>query len=121
MEDTTQHTGPRSITMALAAVFLAYFSSFFVIGKMSNALPRIAAELDGMLYYSWAIAIPFLVSAFSTLIFSKLSDLFGRRIMLLTSVSFMLLGAVLSATAITFIWLIAEILASLSGHLPHIL
>ncbi len=109
MEDTTQHTGPRSIPMALAAVFLAYFSSFFVMGKMSNALPRIAAELDGMLYYSWAIAIPFLVSAFSTLIFSKLSDLFGRRIMLLTSVSFMLLGAVLSATAITFIWLIASL------------
>ena len=109
MEDSTYHTRPRPLPMALAAVFLAYFASFFVMGKMSNALPRIAAELDGMLFYSWAIAIPFLVSAFSTLIFSKLSDLFGRRIMMLASVSLMLLGAVLSATAFTFSWLIVSL------------
>jgi MFS family permease len=93
----------------LAAVFIAYFTSFFVMSTMNNAMPRIAAELNGMQFYSWAIAIPALVSAFVTLIFGKLSDMYGRRIILMTSVGFMLLGAILSATSQTFILLIGAL------------
>jgi MFS family permease len=88
---------------------MAYFTSFFVMGTMNNAMPRIAAELNGMQYYSWAIAIPALFSAIVTLIFGKLSDMYGRRIILVASISFMLLGAILSATSQTFFLLIASL------------
>ncbi len=93
----------------LAAIFIAYFTSYFVMSTMNNAMPRIAAELNGMQYYSWAIAIPALVSAFVTLIFGKLSDMYGRRVMLMISMGLMLLGAVLSAASQTFNLLIGAL------------
>jgi MFS family permease len=96
-------------SLGLMAIFVAYFTSFFVMSTMNNAMPRIAAELNGMQFYSWAIAIPALVSAFVILIFGKLSDMYGRRIILMASVGFMLLGAILSATSQTFILLIGAL------------
>jgi MFS family permease len=106
-EGILQKTNQRS--WGLAAIFIAYFTSFFAMSTMNNAMPRIAAELNGMSYYSWAIAIPALVSAFVTLIFGKLSDMYGRRILLTASMGFMLLGAVLSATSHTFVSLIGAL------------
>ncbi len=99
---------PQKQTLAfeLLAVSSAYFTSFFAQNTINNALPKIAAELNGMQYYSWAVAIPALVSAIFTLIFGKLSDMYGRRPILLASMAFMLAGAILAATSQTFAWLI---------------
>jgi MFS family permease len=96
-------------SLGLIAVFSAYFTSFFAMNTVNNAMPRIAAELNGMQYYSWAIAIPALVSAFATLIFGKLSDMYGRRIILLVSMGFMLTGVVLSAVSQTFVLLVGAL------------
>ena len=93
----------------LMAIFVAYFTAFFVISTINIALPGIAAELDGMPLYSWAISIPALASAFMTLIFGKLSDMYGRRLLLLVSMGFVLLGAILSAVSQTFIFLIISL------------
>jgi MFS family permease len=76
---------------------------------MSNALPRISAELNGMQSYSWAIAIPALATAFATLIFGKVSDMFGRKSILLTALSFMLVGATLCALSGTFSFLVVAL------------
>jgi MFS family permease len=97
------------LLLGLIAVFSAYFTSFFAMNVMNNAMPRIAAELNGMQYYSWSIAIPALVSAFATLIFGKLSDMYGRRIILLVSMGFMLIGAALSAASQTFVLLVGAL------------
>jgi MFS family permease len=59
-----------------------------------------------MALYSWAISIPGLAGAFVTLIFSKFSDMYGRRLMLLVSLALFLLGTVLSAISPTFTILI---------------
>jgi MFS family permease len=75
-----------------------------------------AAELNGMSLYAWSVSIPGLVGALVTLIFGKLSDIYGRRIMLLVSVIFSLIGTILSAISPTFIFLIAaSVIASLGG------
>jgi MFS family permease len=101
---------PRRLTSrALAAVFAAYFTSSLVINTLGVALPRIASELDGLHIYSWAISMPALASAFATLVFGKLSDMYGRRMILIASLSFLLLGAILSATSRTFEVLIAAL------------
>jgi hypothetical protein len=60
-------------------VFIACFASSMVISTLGVALPRIAAELDGMRLFAWALALPGLASALSTLLSGKLSDLYGRR------------------------------------------
>jgi MFS family permease len=76
---------------------------------LNIALPRMAAELDGMPLFSWAISIPALATAVTSLIFGKLSDMYGRRIMLLTSTCFMLAGAFLSALSREFSFLIISL------------
>jgi MFS family permease len=93
----------------LAALFAAFFTSYFVLNSINVALPRISADLDGMPLYSWAISIPALVSAFLTLIFGKLSDMYGRRIIMLFSIASILLGAILCATSQNFVFLIGSL------------
>jgi MFS family permease len=96
-------------TRGLVAIFFAFFTTFFVMSTINIALPRIAAELDGMPVYSWAISIPALASAFVTLIFGKLSDMYGRRLLLLVSMGLLLLGSGLSAVSRTFSTLIVTL------------
>lgn len=50
------------------------------------ALPTIARELDGITFLSWTVAAYLLTSTIGTLIFGKLSDLYGRRPLMLISI-----------------------------------
>jgi len=95
--------------IGIAAIFATYFISFYSSSLMNNALPRISADLDGMQYYSWAIAIPALSTAFATLIFGKLSDMFGRKKILLTALGFMMAGAIFCAISMSFPFLVVAL------------
>jgi MFS family permease len=66
-----------------------------------------AADLDGMSLYAWSISIPSLAAAFVTLLFSKFSDMYGRRLMLMICMILSLAGTIWSALAQTFVILIA--------------
>ena len=52
--------------------------------------------------FAWAISLPALAAAFVTLTFSKLSDMYGRRMMLAISMGLFIIGAILAATSRTF-------------------
>lgn len=93
----------NTVAPGLSAVFLTYFLAYLMTLGLSIASPKIAAELKGMDLFSWAISLPALAMAFSTLLFGKLSDMYGRRTMLLTSLSFFMAGAILAAVSQTFI------------------
>jgi len=97
----------RQITLGLMTVFTLYFTSSFFIQTIGIARPRMAADLNGMALYSWSLSIPGLAAAFATLLFSKFSDMYGRRIMLMISMIIYLVGTVLSALSPTFPTLIA--------------
>jgi MFS family permease len=97
----------RQITLGLVTIFLIYFAMFFFVQTLGIARPRMAADLNGMSLYSWSISIPSLAAAFVTLLFSKLSDNYGRRIMLIICMVPYLAGTILSAISPTFPLLIA--------------
>jgi len=97
----------KKTSMGLIAVFLTYFLFSFMTFGQNVAAPRIAADLNGMSLYSWAISLPMLGAAFVTLLFGKLSDLYGRRTMLLFSLALFLIGAILTAISQTFAFNIA--------------
>jgi MFS family permease len=99
--------GKKRLVIGLATIFLVYGAMAYFIQALNIARPKIAAALDGMALYDWSVSIPGLVSAFVTLIFGKLSDMYGRRIMLLIAVSFALLGSILSIFSPNFVFLIA--------------
>jgi len=93
--------------LGLVAIFALYGTSAYFIHTLNIARPKMAADLDGMALYSWSISLPGLASAFVALIFGKFSDMYGRRIMLLVSLAFFLLGAIFCAVSPTFVLLIA--------------
>ncbi len=95
-------SGHRQITFGLAAVFLTYFAHGYFTQILLPALPKITADLDGMPWYSWGISIPHLGQAFAMLMVGKLSDMYGRRALLLASLAICLIGTVWSALSTTF-------------------
>jgi MFS family permease len=113
-------TAKERATVGLVAVFTVYFASSYFFRGSGVTLPRIAADLDGMRLYSFAISMPALASAFVTLTFGKLSDMYGRRIMLIISLALYLTGAILAALSESFVFFItARVIISLGqGALP---
>jgi MFS family permease len=100
---------------AMVAIFAVYGTLGYFVQTLTIARPKIAADLNGMTLYSWAVSIPMLFSAFVTLIFGKLSDIYGRRIMLLISVIFCTAGTIMSALSPSFVFLIVASIVSAVG------
>jgi len=106
----------RRLILGLIAIFLSYGTMAYYLQALGIARPKIAAELDGMSIYSWSVSIVGLIGAFVTLIYGKLSDIYGRRIMLLISTSIALLGSILSVFSTTFVFfIIASAIGALGG------
>ena len=63
----------RQVTLGLVAIFAVYGTMAYFLQTLTVARPKMAADLDGMSLYAWAVSIPSLFSAFVTLIFGKLS------------------------------------------------
>jgi MFS family permease len=103
----------RQITLGLVAIFAVYGTMSYFMQTLTIARPKMAAELNGMALYSWAVSIPSLVTAIAMLIFGKFSDIYGRRVMLLISLITCLAGTILCALSPTFVFLIvASVVAS---------
>ena len=96
----------KHIVLGLIAIFLVYGTMAYFIQALNIARPKIAADLHGMSIYAWSVSIAGLIGVFITLIFGKLSDMYGRRIMLLISIIFALLGSILSILSTTFVFFI---------------
>lgn len=73
-----------------ATVVLVAFDSTIV----STSLPRVAEALNGMALYAWVGTGYLLATAASILIFGRLGDMFGRKPLMLVSVSIVALGSV---------------------------
>ena len=97
----------KQIVWGLIAIFSLQFTISFFLQTLVIAGPRMAADLNGMSLYSWSLSIPGLAAAFVTLLFSKFSDMYGRRFMLLICMVLSIAGTVCSALAPTYVILIA--------------
>lgn len=106
----------KQIVLGLVTVFALQIAVSSAVQTLGIARPRIAADLNGMPLYAWSLSIPSLAAAFVTLLFSKFSDMYGRRIMLLICVTLFLSGTVWSALAPTFVILIAGETLSRMGN-----
>jgi EmrB/QacA subfamily drug resistance transporter len=87
---------PRTRTQIVAAVLLGLFLAALDQTVVGTALPRIVTDLNGNDIYTWAFTAYILTATISGPIYGKLSDLFGRRPVLLFAVAVFLLGSLLS-------------------------
>jgi EmrB/QacA subfamily drug resistance transporter len=82
----------------LVAVLLVTFLSALDQTIVGVALPRIVGELGGTNeLYTWVVTSYLLTATITGVFYGKLSDIYGRRLMLLFGVSVFLLGSLLSA------------------------
>ncbi len=93
----------KAVAIGLWAVFITYFAANFFMNALNIARPRMAADLNGMALFSWSMSLPGLASAVATLVFGKLSDMYGRRPILLVSLLLFAVGAVITAISPTFV------------------
>ena len=83
----------RRITLiGLMIVFLLSAMDQTIV---STAMPRIASQLQGLNLYAWVTTGYLLASTVMVPIYGKLSDLYGRKAILMTGVSIFTFGSVL--------------------------
>src|SRR4030081_1391985 len=87
---------PRTPTQIVVAVLLGLFLAALDQTVVGTALPKIVTDLHGNEIYTWAFTAYILTATISGPIYGKLSDLFGRRPILLFAVSVFLIGSLLS-------------------------
>jgi EmrB/QacA subfamily drug resistance transporter len=98
---------PRARTAVLGAVLLVLFLSSLDQTIVGTALPRIVTELKGNNLYTWVVTAYLLTATVTVPIYGKLSDVYGRRPLLLIGVSIFLVGSALSGLSQTMGQLIA--------------
>ncbi|HET7140925.1 MAG TPA: MDR family MFS transporter [Candidatus Limnocylindria bacterium] len=99
---TTQggiHIDSRARFEILGAILLAMFLSALDQTIVGTALPRIVSDLKGNDLYVWVVTIYLLTSTVTGPIYGKISDLYGRRPMMMLGVGLFLVGSVLSGVS----------------------
>ena len=97
----------RQTVVILAGLLLAFFLGALDQTSIATALPAIAGDLDGAEHLSWVFAGYLLTSTAATPIYGKLSDLYGRKLLLQAAFVIFLAASALSAMAGDMIELIA--------------
>jgi EmrB/QacA subfamily drug resistance transporter len=96
----------RSKMVILTGVLLSLFLSSLDQTIVSTALPRIIADLRGIELLAWVSTSYLLASTSMVPIYGKLSDIYGRKIILLFGISVFLIGSVLCGLAGTMLQLV---------------
>lgn len=106
MSDVPAHSSPlparvtgRARMEILGAMLLALFLSALDQTIVGTALPQIVSDLDGNELYTWAVTIYLLTATVTGPIYGKLSDLFGRRPLMMAAIVLFLGGSALCGLA----------------------
>jgi EmrB/QacA subfamily drug resistance transporter len=95
-EDPALGLSRRQKLEILGAVLLGLFLVALDQTIVGTALPRIVTDLGGNDLYTWVVTIYLLTSTITVPFYGKLSDLYGRRPMLMIGITLFLVGSVLS-------------------------
>ena len=86
----------RARQAVVGAVIMALFLASLDQTIVGPALPRIVTDLHGNDVYSWVVTAYLLTSTIAVPVYGKLSDVYGRRPLLLTGIGIFLVGSALS-------------------------
>ena len=95
-EDPALGLDRRTKFEILGAVMLGMFLAALDQTIVGPVLPKIVGELRGADYYTWVVTIYLLTSTVTVPIYGKLSDLYGRKPILMFGITVFLAGSALS-------------------------
>jgi EmrB/QacA subfamily drug resistance transporter len=95
-EDPALGLSQRAKLEILGAVLLGLFLGALDQTVVGTALPKIVTDLGGNELYTWVVTIYLLTSTISVPFYGKLSDIYGRKPLLMFGISIFLIGSALS-------------------------
>ena len=98
---------PRELKIIVASLMVGLFLSGLDSNIVATAMPTIAGQLGGFDKLVWVSTAYILTSTIATPLLGKLSDLFGRRTIYLSTIVTFLVGSALCGAATTINQLIA--------------
>ena len=96
----------RERVFTLAGIMVALLLGALDQTIVGTAMPRILRDLNGFSLYTWVVTAYLLASTATIPIYGKLSDLYGRKAVVLVGVILFLAGSVLSGQAHSMIELV---------------
>ena len=85
--------------LVLGSVVAAMFMIAVEATIVSTAMPQIVGQLGGLQLYSWVFSAFLLTQTATTVVFGKLSDLVGRKNVMLWGIAIFLVGSILCGFA----------------------
>lgn len=83
------------IKVVMAGLMMGLLVAALDNSIMGTAMPKIISSLGGMAYYVWPFTIYMLTSTLSIILFGKISDLYGRKRVLIIGIILFVLSSVL--------------------------
>lgn len=105
--DAIPHFTHRQIMRVLSGVLLCIFLAAIDQTVVIPAVPAIAADLNGFGHLAWIVSAYLLTSTAATPIYGRLSDMYGRRKLLMPALALFAVASVLCALSSTLPQLIA--------------
>lgn len=108
MGEASQYTSGKKTRrpLVLAALVISMFMAAIEGTIVATAMPNIVGDLGGFSIYSWVFSSFLLMQAVTTLVYGKLSDLYGRKPIFLFGVVVFLIGSILCGLATTMTMLV---------------
>jgi EmrB/QacA subfamily drug resistance transporter len=97
----------RERTFTLVGIMVALLLGALDQTIVATAMPKILQDLNGLNLYTWVVTAYLLASTSMIPIYGKISDLYGRKVVVLAGVILFLVGSVLSGQSRSMIELIA--------------
>src|SRR5690348_15238389 len=105
-EPNRSSLGPQEFRPLLIGLMMAMFLAALDQTIVAIALPTIGRQFNDMSNLSWVVTAYLLSATAVAPVFGTLSDIFGRRIMVIISLGIFVLGSVLCALAPNLLTLI---------------
>jgi EmrB/QacA subfamily drug resistance transporter len=100
-DDGLPHFSHQEIVQVLTGILLCILLAAVDQTVVVPAVPAIAADLNGFGHLSWIVSAYLLTSTSATPIYGKLSDIYGRRALLLPAIVLFIIASCLCAVSQT--------------------
>ncbi|MFC1865574.1 MDR family MFS transporter [Chloroflexota bacterium] len=91
----------KQVVLTMAGIMLALFLASLDQTIVGTALPRIIADLEGFSQYTWVLTSYLVATTVTVLIAGKLSDLYGRKWVLMSAIVIFIIGSILCGLSAT--------------------
>lgn len=89
----------NKIIMIMAGLMVGLLVAAFDYSIMATAMPKVINSLQGMEYYIWPFTIYMLTSTIAIILFGKLSDIYGRKHVLIVGIIIFIITSVMCGFA----------------------